>query len=180
MNVLTPVRVVVLSGLAFALAGCESGSPSAPDPVRSDLDRVALATERYLDVANALADGFVQGSPCDGSAAGAMGFHYVNPGRMDGRIVLTEPEVLLYFPERGGLRLVAVEYLLPIVQDGRPYFGSVAPSTGPAPTIMGQTFDGPMPGHSPTMPWHYDLHVWLFRDNPSGRFAQYNPALRCP
>jgi hypothetical protein len=22
---------------------------------------------------------------------------------------------------------------------------------------------------------HYDRHVWLFRDNPNGRLAQYQP-----
>jgi hypothetical protein len=26
---------------------------------------------------------------------------------------------------------------------------------------------------------YYDLHVWLFRDNPSGMFAPYNPAVSC-
>lgn len=35
----------------------------------------------------------------------------------------------------------------------------------PAPTIFGQAFDGPMPGHNPEMPWHYDIHVWIFETN---------------
>jgi hypothetical protein len=26
---------------------------------------------------------------------------------------------------------------------------------------------------------HYDLHVWLFRDNPSGEFAPFNPNVSC-
>jgi len=26
---------------------------------------------------------------------------------------------------------------------------------------------------------HYDRHVWLFRDNPNGVFAQYNPKVSC-
>ena len=26
---------------------------------------------------------------------------------------------------------------------------------------------------------HYDLHVWLYRDNPSGMFAQFNPNVSC-
>ena len=168
-------------GSAFAMTGCDGGSPQAPDPVQSDLDRVAVATERYFDVAAALADGFIQASPCEAVAGvGAMGHHYLNPARMDGRIVLTEPEVLLYIPEGGRLRLAGVEYVLPIIQDGRPYFGAAMPVTGPAPTIMGQTFQGPMPGHNPAMPWHFDLHVWLFDDNPAGRFAQFNSRLRCP
>jgi hypothetical protein len=36
-----------------------------------------------------------------------------------------------------------------------------------------------MPGHNPSMPWHYDQHVWLFETNPSGLFAPFNPALSC-
>jgi hypothetical protein len=26
---------------------------------------------------------------------------------------------------------------------------------------------------------HYDRHVWLFRDNPNGVFAQFNPKVSC-
>jgi hypothetical protein len=37
-----------------------------------------------------------------------------------------------------------------------------------------------MAGHEEGMPWHYDLHVWLYADNPSGMFTPYNPALECP
>jgi hypothetical protein len=47
------------------------------------------------------------------------------------------------------------------------------------PQLFGRTFDGPMPGHSPEMPWHWDLRVWVWAYNPSGTFAQWNPALKC-
>ena len=43
---------------------------------------------------------------------------------------------------------------------------------------FGQPFDGPMPGHSPGMPIHYDLHVWLWETNAGGLFA-FNAALSC-
>ena len=36
-------------------------------------------------------------------------------------------------------------------------------------------FDGPMLGHEPGMPIHYDLHAWLWKQNPSGMFARWNP-----
>jgi hypothetical protein len=26
---------------------------------------------------------------------------------------------------------------------------------------------------------HYDLHVWLFKNNPEGMFAPTNPAVKC-
>src|SRR6266498_2895652 len=32
----------------------------------------------------------------------------------------------------------------------------------------------------PTMAVHYDLHVWLWQDNPTGLFAPFNPRLACP
>lgn len=37
-----------------------------------------------------------------------------------------------------------------------------------------------MKGHSAGMPWHYDLHVWLWRDNPNGLFVNWNPNVTCP
>jgi hypothetical protein len=30
------------------------------------------------------------------------------------------------------------------------------------------------------MPIHYDLHVWLYRHNPAGRFAMWNSRVHCP
>jgi hypothetical protein len=29
------------------------------------------------------------------------------------------------------------------------------------------------------MPEHYDLHVWLWKHNPEGMFAQFNPRVSC-
>jgi hypothetical protein len=60
--------------------------------------------------------------------------------------------------------------------------GAQAPALGfftPPPAVLGQTFDGPMEGHAPGMPWHYDVHVWVAEANPSGVFAQFNPAISC-
>jgi hypothetical protein len=48
-----------------------------------------------------------------------------------------------------------------------------------APVLFGRVFDGPMPGHAPGMPWHYDLHVWVWKHNPGGIFAQFNPTVSC-
>ena len=51
------------------------------------------------------------------------------------------------------------------------------------PTLFGRQMDGPMEGHAPIMPaelHHWDLHVWLWKDNPAGMFTPTNPAVRCP
>ena len=52
------------------------------------------------------------------------------------------------------------------------------------PTLFGHPFDGPMAGHpmppgQPSMPVHYDLHVWLYQTNPSGELKSDNPKVNC-
>jgi hypothetical protein len=47
---------------------------------------------------------------------------------------------------------------------------------------FGKPFDGPMEGHEPLIPKqyvHYDLHAWLFKDNPLGMFSRTNPDVNC-
>lgn len=41
-------------------------------------------------------------------------------------------------------------------------------------------FDGPTLGHEPGMPIHHDLHAWVWKHNPAGTFAQFNPRVSCP
>lgn len=83
-------------------------------------------------------------------------------------------------------RLTAVEYFEVVLANTEsgpaPWFSQDPPPLGffnPAPSVLGQTFDGPMPGHNPEMPWHYDLHAWVIEENPKGVFAMFNPALSC-
>jgi len=144
---------------------------------QKDLADLRKATARYHDVENALADGFVPVSECttnqDGTAA--MGIHYMNLERvMDPSINLLEPELLLYAPSGNGVKLVGVEYFLAI---GPTDF--IPPDAPPAPELLGTHFDGPMFGHEPGMPSHYDFHVWIWEANPDGVFTQYNPNVKC-
>ncbi len=97
----------------------------------------------------------------------------------------SRPETLLYEPQKNGqLRLVGVEYFAVALTANGPYFGPPPPPPPPAfvtprPTLFGQDFDGPMPGHDAGMPWHFDLHVWLWRNNPRGMFSPFNPKVTC-
>ena len=82
-----------------------------------------------------------------------------------------KPQVLIYEPVGNKLVLAGAEWFVPVQVAG-----------GVAPTIFGQTLAGPMDGHEPIMPAslrHYDLHVWLWKDNPRGVFTSTNAALKC-
>lgn len=135
-----------------------------------DLGRVRAATARFHDVSVAQAAGYVPVSHCEELAgSGAMGVHYLHPQlAADGAVDPRRPEVLLYLPTDEGLRLVGVEW-----------FVAEAAAAGEHPEVLGVPFDGPMPGHSPDMPSHYDLHAWIWSHNPTGTFAAWNSALTC-
>ena len=149
---------------------------------------VRAATSRYHDVNQALADGYVPVSPCiEAPGLGVMGIHYLNPAlASDLTIDARAPEILLYVPSDSGLRLVGVEYwsiALANTADGpAPWFGPTAPAGGfvnPAPVVLGVQFEGPMEGHDPGMPWHYDRHLWIWQANTAGIFEQFNPKVSC-
>jgi len=79
--------------------------------------------------------------------------------------------VLIYEPVGNRLRLVAAEWFVPT---------AVAKE---APAIFGSRFDGPMEGHAPILPvelHHWDLHVWLWKDNPNGLMHPTNSTVTCP
>jgi hypothetical protein len=139
-----------------------------------ELALARFATARYLKVDNAIDAGYVPAAPCTESPAGAMGIHYMNPSLVDDHVQITKPEVLLYLPDdEGHLRLIGLEYFQP---DGDGDLGT----DEDRPELFGQPFAGPMPGHDPSMPVHYDLHVWVWSHNPDGVFAEWNPRLSCP
>ena len=76
------------------------------------------------------------------------------------------------------MELVAVENLVFI--DAWEEAGNVAP-----PSFRGVPYD--RMADDPSTPIdeahlfepHYDRHVWLYRENPNGIFAQFNPAVTC-
>ena len=95
---------------------------------------------------------------------GAMGYHYAKTSLLDGNVALTEPEVVMYEPQPGGhMKLVGMEYIVPL---------AAWQGTSP-PTLLGQPFTQ----HS-TLPI-YKLHIWLWRNNPDGIFADWNPKVSC-
>lgn len=151
---------------------------------------VKAVSARFHSFDQALAAGYsVAGEPCVASPAGAMGIHAVNR-TLAGDLAIDpmRPEILLYLPDGdGNLKLIGIEYFSIALANSDvgpiPWFGAGEPAAGwftSAPSVLGRTFDGPMPGHNPTMPWHYDIHIWLWESNPAGTFAMWNPRLACP
>lgn len=104
-----------------------------------------------------------------------MGYHYVNPANIaDGVTDPAAPEILVYHRDRSGrLRLGAVEYFAVDADQN-------LATDADRPSLMGIPFDGPMPGHDPPMPVHYDLHAWVFTHNSAGDIAAWNPSVICP
>lgn len=142
---------------------------------RLDLVTVRASTARYLYEPLAIADGYIRGGDDECVAVpglGVMGIHYVNPARIGG-LDPRKPDILLYVPGPNGRRqLVAVEYFTVDADQN-------LVTDEDRPSLFGQAFDGPMPGHFPGQPVHYDLHVWIWKVNPAGMFAPFNPRLSC-
>lgn len=165
------VMGLLLVAVAFSAVAMAAAPAAAADrDVNQQLSRVRKATAKYQNVRAAIADGYVPTEHCLAAPGlGTMGYHYVNPAlAADAELDPLKPEVLLYVPSSsGGVRLVAVEY----------FIASAAVSAHPS--LFGQPFDGPMAGHEPGMPEHYDLHAWIWANNPGGVFAQFNPSVSC-
>jgi hypothetical protein len=158
---------------ALALGATVLPAQAAPPPDSAAITNQLVAKTRaavakFHDVDAAVAAGYVPVGECAESPDGAMGIHFMNPALITPGVVdPARPPFLTYGPSTdGGLELWSAEFFEPEVGQ-------------PTPTYGGQAFDGPMPGHEPGMPTHYDLHVWVGKHNPAGLFAAWNPSLHC-
>jgi hypothetical protein len=166
------ILIAVVIALLAPVAAFAGSGALRESQLNRQLAAARAATAKYHSVEAAEADGYVAVSPCEERPGqGAMGIHYLHPGlAQDLASAIEQPEILLYVPGQDGkLKLAGVEY----------FQAAAGRSAEQAPELLGARFDGPMPGHSPEMPEHFDLHVWLWEQNPSGLFAAWNPALSC-
>ena len=195
----------VAFGLAAASASALllANTPETPQAPATEptLEQIRAATERFRDVKVALAEGYIAdpGNICEtadmmGKPAemGAMGIHYFRPDmlgisgppnpRVDGNGTHTDfnkPAILIYEPQAdGSLQLVAVENL--VFQKSWREAGNAKP-----PSFHGVDWDTMQDDPATKIDEahmfepHYDRHVWLYRENPRGIFAQFNPNVSC-
>jgi hypothetical protein len=184
LHTLSLVAVVVALLVALPNSSQAQASASAVKAAMSpDLDAAKAALSKYSDPFAAIKDGYFSTLACidfpkgavDGTVQyppGAMGVHFLNAANIGPKLDPAKPQVLIYEPVGNKLVLAAAEWFVPVQVVG----------DGPAPTIFGQTLSGPMDGHEPIMPAalrHYDLHVWLWKDNPKGMFTSTNASVKC-
>jgi hypothetical protein len=183
------LRIIALSSVLVASTVLADVPRTQPDQA---LQELARQLEPFKSVAYAKSEGYVQASACETHPTlGAMGHHYTNrrllgiTGLVDGRVNGTgtytgvnPPPILLYAPDgRGGLKLVGIELLV--------FAAAWDAENKQPPKYRGREYnymaDNPATSQDEAhgfMP-HYDLHIWLFEHNPSGLYAQWNPALSC-
>jgi hypothetical protein len=149
--------------------------------LQDELAQVRQVTARFHRVEEAIAAGYELGW-VNGSGvriitgcvahptAGAMGYHYFNQQLVDDLAVdALKPEVLVYAPTPdGGLQLVAVEWVVP------------GPNTNPPglsepPSVLGMEMHILVPAVG-----FWIKHAWIWKHNPAGMFADWNPEVTCP
>jgi hypothetical protein len=188
------------TALAVAMSLCAPAA-LANDKGEPSLEEVRTLTAKYQDVSVALAESYVRDptNMCDTAdmmgrpkELGAMGIHFFRPDllgisgppnpRVSGTGTHTDfrkPSILIYEPQAdGSLKLVAVENLV---------FDKAwkAAGKGDWPSFQGQPYNAMADDPATSVDEahlfepHHDLHVWLYRENPNGLFAQFNPRVNC-
>lgn len=163
---LAAVILSVSTTIAVANAGGQKPEGTVAEAVRT-------ATAQFRDVETAKAAGYGLFHGCtSGPQEGAMGIHFAN-GQLagDGEIDAAKPEALLYEQKDGKLQLVGVEYL---VNAEAWKAGHEAP-----PVLMGQLFNYVGAPNRYGLDAFYELHVWAWKSNPAGTFADWNPRVSC-
>jgi hypothetical protein len=168
--------LVLISGTpSLALAQHDLAHGSSSKNQSSELVKIVRdATERFRDVAVAENEGYHLLFGCvSGPDAGAMGMHFVN-GSLIGDDVIdpNHPEIVIYEPQPNGrLRLIGADFLvLASVWD---------PNHTSAPELKGQLFhffDAP---NRFGLPPFYTLHVWAWKESPTGTFVNWNQNVSC-
>ena len=182
-------RIVVKSTLVCAAALALGALPSSRALARTDNEQASAkhhgqaaglikavreATERFKDVAVAEAEGYSLMFGCvSGPDSGAMGLHYVNlPLVLDGVLDPSQPEIIIYEPlPNGRLKMTGADFLV--------FAADWHKSNAATPELQGQLmhlFESP---NRFGLPNFYTLHVWAWKENPTGTFTNWHSNVSC-
>ena len=162
-----PPRVGQRRATEAQLTSAHGASSPHPD----DVSAAMLATAAFQDVAVAEGAGYASSLESLGCfmnpELGGMGVHYIKESLLDANLDVAEPEALVYELDASGqvTGLVAHEYIVPV---------DAWTSKNP-PRLFGMDLH-----RHPVLPL-WVLHAWLWKANPAGMHADWNPAVRpCP
>jgi hypothetical protein len=158
------LALLPLLAIATAAASGDQAYNSSSLPERL-ADRVRQANDRFKNVSVAVAEGY-RPIPCaSGMDGGAMGIRYVNAKLLGaGAVDIGHPQAVMYEPMPDGrMTLIAVEYIA---------------MKGPA-SLEGHLFNFTGAPNRYGLDPFYQLHVWAWKQNPRGSFADMNPNVTC-
>jgi hypothetical protein len=173
------LTLAILVGLTITFSGCETpNSPENTDPgsflakgnpvynlesvpmnavLKQELALARASTAKYHNIQTALADGYIDINLYIPN----MGWHYMDTTLVDENFEIDKPELLVYAEKpNGGLRLVAVEYAVPLALSSNPPEGFTGDED-----VWNENVGAGL----------WTLHAWVWLHNPDGIFADFNP-----
>ena len=155
-------RLTLLSLFAIGVAGAEAAAEGARELL---VEQVRAVNARFSDVSAAVAEGYAAIPRASGIDGGAMGVHYANANYLKDEVPdIKRPQAVIYEPTADGkMALIAVEYIT---------------FKGPA-SLGGQLFNFIGAPNRYGLDAFYELHVWAWKANPRGPFADMNPNVSC-
>jgi hypothetical protein len=165
------IAAACVGGLLATAAAAPAGQPG--------VSTARKATAKYHRLAVAERDGYgllkdAEGIACiDNPGVGGMGVHYAKSKLVgDGKVDLRTPDVLVYDPgPNGQMRLVALEYV--VFQKAWDAHHSSPPR------LYGREFELVEAGNRYGLDPFYELHAWVWKNNPRGMFDDWNPKVSC-
>jgi len=174
-------KKVLLGVVSAALLVLATAAVATADDNGLSAARAATARYHQLDAAKAagytveVAD--LNGITCIDDIVGhtgGMGVHFLNPSLFDGNVDEATPELVIYEPTKnGGMRLVAVEYLVL-----KSAWDAAHPGAS-APTLFGQPMELVPAGNRYGLPDFYEMHAWIWNNHTLGMHNDWNPHVTC-
>jgi hypothetical protein len=92
----------------------------------------------------------------------------------DGEVDATKPEIVIYEPmPDGSLKLIGADYL--VIANS----WDTNPKNAGTPQLMGQLFHYFAAPNRFGLPGFYTLHVWAWKENPTGAFVNWHSTVSC-